>query len=120
MPSLPYDKAKEIALSNGEVFHLVAFLRRGKRYYFGTNKSTGSTKYPRIYDGQAEYHLHAEMDLLRHAKPGDTFYVMRFLADGTVTMAKPCRHCQKYLHIHGIRKVYYTNWSGDWETMRIE
>jgi deoxycytidylate deaminase len=105
MPSLPLEQAREIALANGEVFHLVAFVRRGKGFYFGTNRSSGSTKYPRIYDGQLEYHLHAEMDALRYARRGDPMWVMRFQADGSRTMAKPCIHCQKYLGLHGVRKL---------------
>ena len=48
-----------------------------------------------------------------------TVYVARFLKDGTPTMARPCRHCQKYLYTSGVRSVRYTDWSGKWRKMRI-
>jgi len=45
--------------------------------------------------------------------------VVRFLKDGTATMAKPCIHCQHFLKHVGVKKVRYTNWFGVWEEMSL-
>ena len=58
------------------------------------------------------------MDVIRFSKPGDTLMVIRYLADGTPSMAKPCVYCQKFIKESGISKVEYTDWEGnirEWE-----
>jgi hypothetical protein len=52
-------------------------------------------------------------------KKGETVYVARFLRDGTATMARPCRFCQKELYKNGITRVRYTDWSGKWSKMTL-
>ena len=47
-------------------------------------------------------------------------HVARFLRDGTVTMAKPCYFCQKYLRSNGVTSVKYTDWDGQWQKMKIK
>lgn len=49
-----------------------------------------------------------------------TVYVTRFLHDGTPTMARPCRLCQKHLYEKGVRRVRYTDWDGEWQKMKIQ
>lgn len=51
------------------------------------------------------------------ARPSDVLYVVRFLADGTVTMAKPCELCQNMINSYGVKKVYYTDWEGNWNRL---
>jgi hypothetical protein len=46
-------------------------------------------------------------------------HVTRFLQDGTPTMARPCRLCQKHLFDAGVKSVRYTDWNGLWCTMQI-
>jgi cytidine deaminase len=47
-------------------------------------------------------------------------YVARVLRlDGSASMAKPCSKCQRLLARAGIKKVYYTNWDGNWQKMSI-
>ena len=62
--------------------------------------------------------MHAEMALLKKCEEGavDTVNVIRFKKNGEVTMAKPCRFCEIFLRNHGVKKVYYTNWEGEWES----
>lgn len=43
---------------------------------------------------------------------------IRILADGSLSMAKPCRRCKKLLQDFGITNIYYTNWEGDFEKLR--
>jgi hypothetical protein len=78
----------------------------------------------RFYDEGIEtrcYTGHAEMILCDRInfKRSDTVYVVRFLSDGTQTMAKPCRFCQRYLYNSGIRRVRYTDWKGSWKKMNL-
>ena len=62
--------------------------------------------------------LHAEMDVLRFARPGDTLEVLRISADG-IAMAKPCKFCQKMIEEKGIRKVRYTDPNGEWQSFKV-
>ncbi len=117
-----YYKAKEEALGNNHTYHLAAYAKVGSSYKIGVNSSKKSARFKRKYkDGTFGYHLHAEMDLIRKCKESypRVIHVIRYLKNGTATMAKPCVHCQKFLKEHGIRKVYYTNWQGEWEVMKL-
>jgi deoxycytidylate deaminase len=64
--------------------------------------------------------MHAEMDVLRFAKPGDVLEVMRFFKNSDkMTMAKPCCFCESEIRNAKIKSVRYTNWDGNWVTMKI-
>ena len=67
------------------------------------------------------YHeVHADADLiLKLDYVPEKISVVRFLKDGTATMAKPCIHCQHFLKHVGVKKVRYTNWFGVWEEMSL-
>ena len=117
-----YYKAKKLALNNGRTFHVAAILRRnGKVVKIGENTDKTHPRFVRQFeDGAWAANMHAEMNVLRFAKPGDVIEVMRFSqCSHEVTMAKPCPHCMKHLKASGISKVRYTNWEGDWETIII-
>jgi len=117
-----YYRAKNLAVNNGRTYHLAAILRRnGKVVRVGENTSKTHPRFRRQYaDGSWASHMHAEMNVLRFAKPGDEIEVMRFNKRGyEFTMAKPCKFCQAELRKSGIKKVKYTNWSGSWEEMRV-
>lgn len=115
-----YYKAKEKALSNGQVYHLAAVLFRGKQVVrIGTNSEKTHPRFTRTYkDGSSRSHLHAEMDVLRFARPGDRIYVLRFSSKGELTMAKPCPFCQQHLLDSEIHEVHYSNWSGKMVKMK--
>ncbi len=49
---------------------------------------------------------------------GCDIYVARSRKDGTLAIAKPCRHCQSLLQKAGIRNIFYTNRSGNIEQLR--
>lgn len=108
-----------MALNNDDPFHLAALLwRRGKLIRIGINGREGKV-FQRFYskgtDGQRAYCAHAEMDALLHAKPGDRLEVIRWLKDGTVANAKPCRFCMSWIRRSQISSVRYTNYLGQWE-----
>lgn len=117
-----YYRARDLALQNNHDYHLAAYAKIGSSYRLGTNSNKNSTKFKRRYrDGTYGYHLHAEMDLIRQF-PKDSvkeITVVRFRKNGAMTMAMPCIHCQKFLKMHGVKKVYYTNWNGRWEVMKF-
>lgn len=116
-----YYEARDRALSNGQTYHLAAILRRkGKVIRLGTNTSKTHPRFKRQYpDGTFSAHMHAEMNVLRFAKPGDTLEVMRFRKCHNFAMAKPCSHCMKVIQESGISSVRYTNYAGEWEEMSV-
>lgn len=116
-----YRKAKEVAMNNGEIFHIAAILIRNKHIVrIGTNSSKTHPKFRRLYrNGGEGAHLHAEMDVLRFARPGDCLLVLRFSANGTLTMAKPCEHCQKFIRQLDLGKVKYTDWDGQIQEFKL-
>lgn len=117
-----YYRARNIALSNGRTYHVVAILRRkGRVIKIGENTNKTHPRFKRQYsDGTWASHMHAEMNVLRFAEPGDEIEVIRYSKCGKhKTMAKPCHLCEEELKRAGIKKVKYTNWDGEWETMLI-
>tara|TARA_Y100000034_G_scaffold43015_1_gene52558 strand:+ start:210 stop:539 length:330 start_codon:yes stop_codon:yes gene_type:complete len=109
-------------MQNGRTYHLAAILRRGKQTIkIGANVNKTHPKFGRTYDdGSEAYHMHAEMNVLRFAQPGDEIEVMRFRkCDEHPTMAKPCPLCMIHLQEAGIKKVRYTNWEGAWEEIQL-
>ena len=118
-----YYKAEKIATSNGRVYHLAAILRRnGRVVKIGANTDKTHPRFKRQYsDGTWSSHMHAEMNVLRFAQPGDEIEVMRFTkCQHELTMARPCSLCMEEMKKAGIKKVKYTNWSGDWETLYLD
>ncbi len=116
-----YYRAKKLALNNNHPFHVVAVLKRGKSVIrIGTNSEKTTPRFARRRaNGSVDYHFHAETNVLRFAKPGDVVYVLRFSKSGILTMAKPCEFCQIFLAEAGIKKVYYSDWEGQFKKMLL-
>jgi len=55
--------------------------------------------------------VHAELDAILSCPyiEGATIYVARILRNGDVSMAKPCKICQKIIKSAGIKRVVYQN-----------
>lgn len=118
--------AHELTLSNGMSFKVAAILmRRGKLVGIGVCSMKTSPHGNRLSrTGNRVSQQHAEIHLLRHVvahryKPNDTLYVVRFLADGQMSMAMPCPACAHEIGLAGLRKVFFTNWQGQFERLRI-
>jgi deoxycytidylate deaminase len=109
-------------MKNGLPFHVAAVLRRaGQIVRIGVNSFKTHPKFMRTYpDGSNAAHMHAEMDVLRFAEPGDELEVMRFRKCGEFGMAKPCKYCMQHILESGVRKVKYTDESGVWKTIKIK
>tara|TARA_A100001515_G_C4486389_1_gene181785 strand:- start:272 stop:640 length:369 start_codon:yes stop_codon:yes gene_type:complete len=118
-----YYKALHRAINNGRTYHVAAILRRnGRVVKIGENTDKTHPRFRRQYeDGTWASHMHAEMNVLRFAQPGDEIEVLRFSkCNHERTMAKPCNICMKHIREAGIKKVKYTNWSGEWEEFNIQ
>ena len=118
-----YYKTKKLATSNGRIFHIAAILlRKGDVVKIGENTTKTHPRFKRYYnDGSSAACMHAEMNVLRFAKPGDVIEVLRFSKkDHSLTMAKPCELCMKEMRKSEIKKVRYTNWQGEWEEIIID
>lgn len=117
-----YYEARKMAMSNGRCYHVAAILRRkGKVVRVGINSDKTHPRFKRRYDdGTWAAHMHAEMDVLRFAQPGDELEVMRFRkSDNSFAMAKPCRHCMPHIISSGISKVMYTDDDGTWRELQL-
>ncbi len=116
-----YYEARRRALNNGDLFHLAAFTRGASQ--IGVNSQQRKTaKFRKRYKDSPDVHheIHAEVDLiLKLEKVPHKIHVVRFFADGTPTMAKPCVHCQNFLRMKGVKAVRYTNWEGNWEEIKL-
>ena len=73
-----YYDARQLALTNGQQYHLAAILRRkGRVVRLATNSNKTHPRFIRKYkDGTCGAKMHAEMSVLRFAQPGDEVEVM--------------------------------------------
>lgn len=110
-----YYRAQDLALNNGHAYHIAAILMRKKVVVrIGVNSDKTHPIATRSYPtGKPAHQLHAEMDALRFARPGDKLIVVRFLNSGELAIAKPCEHCQRLIKEKGISLVEYSDINGD-------
>lgn len=111
-------KARQLLdLPNGRVKHFSFLLQKKKIVGFGYNQSFTSHPIAKKYGYRFEG-IHSELHcLLSFCRPlrevGD--YVMvnvRFMADGSLGIAKPCNRCQKLLRDLGLLEVVYSTENG--------
>lgn len=55
-----------------------------------------------------EPRAHAEARLVRKLDWGSVVYVVRVLANGKLTMARPCRFCERTMRLRGVKRCYYS------------
>ena len=95
---------------------VIAIGKTGKNRAIGINSDKTSPKFWREYpDGNKRYTRHAEMHLFQKNAYWKEIWVLRVLANGKLSMAKPCPACQRFLNT---KKIWYTNWEGKWELWR--
>lgn len=66
---------------------------------------------------------HAEVKALQQLWPnkrhGVKVYSFRWRKNGTMGMAKPCIHCEKYMRDAGVKVVYYSDSNGQIQKMKL-
>lgn len=107
---------------SGKMLAAVAVI--GKTNWFGNNnRKSHPMMVKKFRNGQEGSCLHAEVSALlkvpRQSRHMVDLYVVRFLRNGSISMAKPCPMCEKFLRKHSVRNVYYTNWKGGWDRMKL-
>lgn len=99
-------------------------LNKTKFFGYNSQKSHPSN----IQIGRNGFHYsckHAEvssiMQVPRQSRHKLRIYVFRFLKNGTLSMAKPCKSCQKFLKEEGInlKNIWYSDWNGNWQRMTL-
>lgn len=106
------------AVRNGLGFHLGARLRRGRKHI--VREGINRKKTHPASRGTPCQSQHAEMNVLVAARPGDHLEVKRWLKDGTLTMARPCKHCTALILQKKIATVTYSDWDGNLVTVRAK
>lgn len=91
--------------------------------YIGWNSTKTSPAFHRTYsNGDESYSRHAELhaisQLPRDFNPKKVrLYVARLSKTGRMAMALPCPSCQRTLASTGIKKIYFTDWEGNWKRL---
>tara|TARA_R110000765_G_scaffold305984_1_gene399854 strand:+ start:171 stop:530 length:360 start_codon:yes stop_codon:yes gene_type:complete len=92
----------------------------------GSVLSTGFNRVrndPFVLEDEKHFHctVHAEADALRNAgySFGAKLFVARVTRGGNLALAKPCSRCMGTIREHGIKKVYYTDETGEWTFFRV-
>lgn len=98
----------------------VCLIQVGKRWVIGENAPKTSPKLRRTFpDGQSTYGTHAEDRALQLASRSGgkirRVIVLRWTKRGTLSMARPCRHCEARLRLAGVkmRDLWYSDWNGE-------
>jgi len=113
----PIERARSLAMGNGEKYHLAALLWRGPQLIrIGVNSSKTHPAFQRVTEYGTSASMHAEMDALRFAEPGDRLDVIRWGKSGNRMMAKPCKYCDLLIQAKSVY-VRFTNPVGQWETL---
>ena len=109
-----YYKAKQKAMSNGMRYHLAAIVwRKKKPIVIRSNSPKGHPDCLRtLSGGSVTSSMHAEMNALRFAKPGDEIEVIRWGKSGELRCSKPCEMCEKAMRSAGISSVTFIDADG--------
>lgn len=109
------DIATELAkLSSCKKKHGALVVRSNNVLSVGINKMRNNPAY--MLDRPSGISVHAEEQALKACR-GDagnsTIYVARVYSDGTATMSKPCKRCQKLMKAANVKNAVYTDWHGN-------
>lgn len=109
---------------SGKMLAAVAVV--GKTMWIGNNNHKSHPMMVKKFsNGEENSCCHAEVNALakvpRQCRHRAELYVIRFQRNGNLSMARPCALCRRFLSYNGIdfRNVYYTNWDGEWDRMKV-
>jgi tRNA(Arg) A34 adenosine deaminase TadA len=123
MPSLSIiKKAKNACLKSSCEYTLAAVLYKGGAVIRVACNENKTISYRKKYFSHGEPSRHAEMNVI-HGIPRDviskcSLLVVRLDKKGNMKSAKPCIACAYALYDSGIKKVFYSNYSG--EIMKLD
>lgn len=109
-----------LSLPTGHSKHFSFLLKRRNIVGFGYNKSFTTHPVAKRY-GYRFAAIHSELDCILsfNGPPRELAYYtlvnLRFLANGKLGLAKPCKICQQLLSNFGIKNIIYSNMYGDFE-----
>lgn len=118
MPSKAIIQQARNACKKSTCEHTVAaVLYKGGAVIRATCNDIRPMAYRKKYFDHGEPSRHAEMNAI-HGIPRDviskcSMFVLRLDKKGLIRSAKPCSACASALYNAGIKKVYYTSYSGD-------
>lgn len=61
--------------------------------------------------------IHAETDLIKYIKPGDSICVIRWKKDGSFGCSHPCHHCLRKLIDLQLDKIIFYSEDDDWRAL---
>ena len=102
---------------------VVSIAIKNKSSWIGVNTKKSHPKMKKKFrNGQEGSCCHAEINAIlqvpRQCRSSIELYVIRFLMNGNISMAKPCNYCQIFLSENDInfKNVFYSdwNWNGNW------
>jgi pyrimidine deaminase RibD-like protein len=101
---------KEAAKSiHPKYFHGSTIIKSGNLISSGHNSGKGG--------------VHAEISALRNKKgisfKGCTIISIRLLKDGGFGMAKPCKNCEAAIKEAGLKRLIYSDWTGQLITVKL-
>lgn len=105
---------------------VVAIAILGRSVFVGKNGRKTHPAYVREHrNGDKSACYHAECSAIakvpRQSRHSVRLYVVRFLRNGSISMAKPCNLCQDYLKQNGIevKNIFYSDWewNGTWKRL---
>ena len=103
-------------------YRVGAVLFNGKKRVVNAKTNTAKT-HPALLPFTKYPFLHAESNcIISHGIDncrGLCLVVSRVLRNGTIAMARPCLVCEALIKYVGISEVWYSNWEGRYECLKI-
>ena len=102
--------------------YLVAIAQINKTRWIAHNTTRSHPKmFKKFKNGEYGACCHAEVNAIlktpRKCRKNIELFVMRFHKRGGISMAKPCELCTNFIRENGIKNVWFTGWTGEWNKM---
>jgi deoxycytidylate deaminase len=108
----------------GSIRHGAVLIKSGRIISISFNKenfSSFGSRFRKPESGNATVHaeIGAILGVSRKHTSGANMYVVRVGKKGNFQMSKPCDMCQQALRFVGVKKVFYTSRSGEFEMLKL-
>ena len=115
--------ACQISKLSNHRFRVGAVITKGRRVIgVGCNKIKTHPKQRNQYTGEMGERIHAELSSIINAGRslrGCVIYIARIKKNGDLAMARPCEFCMDHIEEAGIKKIVFSNESGEIEEEKI-